>query len=638
MCGIAGLLLSDPSAQAPADLLGAMLQSLRHRGPDDEGGRVDGPLAMGMRRLSVIDLATGHQPIRNEDDSVWVVCNGEIYNFPELRRTLEARQHRFATHSDTEVIVHLYEDFGDDFVDHLAGMFAIALWDARRRRLVLARDRLGIKPLYYYDGPERIVFGSEVKALLTAGIDREIDLQALHDYLSFNYVPGPRSIFRHVRKLPPGHLLVCEGGRTMLRRYWRLPQPTASSTLSEAELVGELRTLLGKTVAEHLASDVPLGVFLSGGVDSGSLVALASEASPTRLRTFSIGFEDPSYDELATARRVAERFGTEHHELVIRPDAVRLVPELARFFDEPFADSSAIPVYYVARLAREHVKVALSGEGGDEVFGGYETYAAYHMAQAYKRLPRILSQDWIPRLVQALPVSDRRVSFDYRAKRFVEGALLPPADGHYHWKVIFAEGAKERLYARGVNGFADPCRLYRDAWDHSHANDPLLRLQQVDQAVYLPDDILVKADRMTMANSLEGRVPFLDHRVVEFAAKLPANLRVRGIRTKVLLKRAMRASLPAEVIGGRKRGFNVPIPIWLRGQLRDFVNDVLHPRRVRDAGFFDPRAVRDLIQDHAERRHDRSRNIWGLLMFELWREEYAEQPQRAAQADEVSLR
>jgi asparagine synthase (glutamine-hydrolysing) len=637
MCGIAGMLLSDPSARASADLLSAMLCSLRHRGPDDEGRHVDGPVAIGMRRLSIIDLATGHQPIHNEDGSLWVVCNGEIYNFPQLRRELEARGHLFTTHSDTEVIVHLYEDFGDDFVDHLAGMFAIALWDARRRRLVLARDRLGIKPLYYHDGAHRIVFGSEIKALLCTGIDREIDLQALHDYLSFNYVPGPRSIFRQVRKLAPGHLLVCEGGRTILRRYWRLPGPIAVSTRSEAELAGELRGLLRKTVAEHLASDVPLGIFLSGGVDSGSLVALASEAPSTRLRTFSIGFEHPSYDELAIARTVAERFGTEHHELVIRPDAVRLVPELVRFFDEPFADSSAIPVYYVARLAREHVKVALSGEGGDEVFGGYETYAAYHMAQAYKRLPRILSQQWIPHIVRALPVSDRRVSFDYRAKRFVDGALLPAADGHYHWKVIFSEAAKESLYARGVNGFADPCRLYRGAWDHSRAGDPLLRLQQVDQAVYLPDDILVKADRMTMANSLEGRVPFLDHRVVEFAATLPPRLRVRGLRTKVLLKRAMGASLPAEVIGRRKQGFNVPIPVWIRGELRDFVNDVLHPRRVRDAGFFDPRAVQDLIRDHAEHRNDWSRNLWGLLMFELWREEYVEQPHPAARAHEVSL-
>jgi asparagine synthase (glutamine-hydrolysing) len=622
MCGIAGILYRSPERLATRDVVERMCGVLRHRGPDDEGIHCDGPLGMGMRRLSIIDLAGGHQPLANETGSVWTVYNGEIYNYPELRTRLEARGHRFATASDTEVIVHLYEDHGPDFVEHLEGMFALALWDADRRRLVLARDRLGIKPLYFALDSTRLLFGSELKALLAAGgVARDVDHQALHDYLSLNYVPGPRTIFRDVQKLPPGHLLVCDGDAIAIRRYWSIPYPEAPSVRSEAEHVEELRALLRRTVRRHLLSDVPLGVFLSGGVDSASLVALMTQVSGERVRTFSIGFEEASYDELEGARAVARRFDTEHHELVVRPDAVALVPELVRSFDEPFADSSAIPVYCVSRLARRHVKVVLSGEGGDEVFAGYETYAAWRYAQAYRRLPAALGQTLIPALIRRLPVSHKKISFDYKAKRFIDGALRPPADAHFAWKEVFSEDAKAALYGR-AREYAPPLRLYREAFDACPSADVLAKLQHVDLGLYLPDDILVKADRMSMANSLEARVPFVDHRVVEFAAALPARMKLRGLTKKYILRRAMADVLPRATVRGRKRGFNVPIPVWLAGPLRELVHDVLSDKRVREAGFFDPAAVSALLGTHEARRADVSRNIWSLLVFTLWSEEY----------------
>jgi asparagine synthase (glutamine-hydrolysing) len=625
MCGIAGWLNRDGAEPVAADSVLRMCRVLAHRGPDDEGVHVDGPFGMGMRRLKIIDLATGRQPIRNEDGTVWTVFNGEIYNYLELRRCLERAGHVFATSSDTEVIVHLYEDHGDDFVTHLAGMFAIALWDARRRRLLLARDRLGIKPLYYLVDGERVLFGSEIKALLAAGAPREIDLQALHDYLSLNYVPGPRTILRAVKKLPPGHLMVCAGGDVALRRYWRLAYPAPAGNgrpRPEASYAEELRALLRTTVAQHLLSDVPLGVFLSGGVDSSTLVALMREMSSGPIQTFSIGFAERSYDELAYARTVARAFDTRHHEMVVRPDAAALLPRLVRYFDEPFADSSAIPVYCVSELARRHVTVALSGEGGDEVFAGYETYTAWKLATLYRRLPRLLAATLIPAAVRRLPTSHRKVSFDYRAKRFVAGALRPPAEAHYWWKVIFTEEAKRALYLRPPAGLDDPFRLYREAWEACEAPDPLTRLQHIDLSVYLPDDLLVKADRMSMAHSLEARVPFLDHRVVEFAAALPPHLKLHGLTKKYILKRAMARDLPPTILSARKRGFNVPMPVWLAGQLRDLVHDVLGASRLRRAGFFDPAAVGALIRAHESRQADLSRNIYGLLVFHLWCDEY----------------
>jgi asparagine synthase (glutamine-hydrolysing) len=621
MCGIAGKLSLEPGGRVDAASVRRMCRTLAHRGPDDEGVHVDRELGMGMRRLKIIDLATGRQPMANEDGTVWTVFNGEIYNYRELRRSLERAGHRLATTSDTEVIVHLYEDHGEDFVQHLAGMFALAVWDARRRTLLLARDRLGIKPLYYLADGRRLLFASEIKALLPDSLSRTVDLQALDDYLALGYVPGPRTIFSAVKKLQPGHLLRCGPGGIAERRYWRLTYPAAPGPARPAaSYAEELRALLKHVTAEHLLSDVPLGVFLSGGVDSSTLVALMRELSVDPLRTFSIGFAERSYNELDDAGAVARAFGTDHHELVVRPDAATLLHALVRAFDEPFADSSAIPVYCVSRLARQHVTVALSGEGGDEAFGGYITYRAYKVAGAYRRLPRALTA-LIPAIVRRLPTSHRRVSFDYKAKRFVEGAFLPPADAHCWWKAIFSPDARAALHATDP-GAEDAVRFYRDGWEACGATEPLTRLQHIDLSVYLPDDLLVKADRMSMATSLEVRVPFVDHRVVEFAAGLPADLKVRRLTTKYILKRAMAGTLPRRTLAGRKRGFNVPLAAWLTRELRELVHDVLSESRVRRDGFFDPTVVSALVRGHENRQADYSRNIYALLMFSLWREEY----------------
>lgn len=625
MCGIVGKLNTDRNRTVDTGLIRAMCQTLVHRGPDDEGVYVDGPVGLGMRRLSIIDLAGGHQPVSNEDGTVWVVLNGEIYNYRDWRPTLEARGHRFASNSDTEVIVHLYEEYGDEFVQHLRGMFAIALWDKRREALILVRDRLGIKPLYYSAQVDRLLFGSELKALLPAGVSRDVDHQALHEFLSYNYIPGPRTIFKAVRKLQPGHRLIARHGRVVVEPYWR-PSPDAApgdgGTEPVAYYVERLTELLKESVRYRLIADVPLGVFLSGGLDSSTVVALMREVSSDPIKTFSIGFEDASYSELPYARMVAEHFETEHHEFMVKPNAVDLVPKLVHFFDEPFADSSAIPGYYLSELARRHVTVALGGDGGDEVFAGYETYTAWKLASLYRGLAKPL-RAIIPPLVARLPVSHRKISFDYKAKRFIQGALLPPERGHYAWKEVFSDEMKQGLYASDANGFLeDPFRVMERQFAACSATSMLSRLQYVDQRVYLPDDILVKVDRMSMAHSLEVRAPLLDHKLVEFAATIPPELQLRGLRKKYLLKRAMAHRLPRKILNRKKGGFNVPIPAWLRHELADYVRDVLSEKRLREQGFFNPQYVQQLVRDHAELKADHSRNIWGLLIFALWHEEY----------------
>ncbi|HXH82340.1 MAG TPA: asparagine synthase (glutamine-hydrolyzing) [Candidatus Tectomicrobia bacterium] len=634
MCGIAGRFNFQTGEPVAPATIARMCDSLVHRGPDEDGLHLDGAFGMGMRRLRIIDLVTGRQPLANEDGTVWTVFNGEIYNHRELRRTLAARGHTFRTASDTEVIVHLYEDHGECFVEHLAGMFAIAVWDAPRRRLVLARDRLGIKPLYYAVDGRRLRFASEVKALLADGVARDVDPQAVHDYLSLGYVAGPRSIFRAVRRLPPGHLLVASEAGVGTRRYWTLGcgPGNVAARRTEASYAEELEGLLKVVVAQHLLSDVPLGIFLSGGVDSSSLVALTREVSAAPVRTFSIGFPERTYDELDRAGTVARALETEHHALVVDPATATLLPDLIRSFDEPFADSSAVPVYCVSRLARQHVTVALSGEGGDEVFAGYETYVAGKLARLYQRLPAIVGRRLVPGVVRRLPTSHRRVSFDYRAKRFVAGALLPPADAHYAWKVLFTEDVKAALYARPTPALADPVRLYREAHDACPAPDALARLQHVDLAVYLPDDLLVKVDRMSMAHSLEARVPYVDHRLVEFTATLPSHLKLRGLRKKYLLKRVMSGRLPRPVLHGPKRGFNVPMPAWLAGPLREFVHATLAPGRLRRHGVFDARAVADIVRMHERREADMSRQIWALLVFTAWCDAYGADPAAAGVA------
>jgi asparagine synthase (glutamine-hydrolysing) len=629
-----------------ARALHRMSATLHHRGPDGQGiylhgiqGRSllnpDDPVALerargrvgfAHRRLSIIDLATGGQPMTNEDGSIWVVFNGEIYNFRKLRAELDASGHFFSTRSDTEVLLHLYEQHGEDCARRLNGMFAFALWDERRERILLARDQFGIKPLFYTWNGRRLLFASELKALAVALGERQVDYQALHDYLSLNYVPGPRTIYRDIFKLQAGHLLIGDRNGISIRRYWDAPfaeqrsiraRPASTEELSE-ELLGRLR----RAVRAQMVSDVPLGVFLSGGLDSSTLVALASEVSDQPVRTFSIGFKDPSYSELPEARLVASRFGTDHTDLVLNGDASELVPELVRSFDEPFADSSAIPTYYVSRLARSSVTVALGGDGGDEVFAGYHTYVAAKLAQRYRRLPRIVRRGLVSPLVHLLPSSEAKVSVDYMAKRFVNGAELPEERAHFSWKEIFTEDAKAQLYADPrSNETSDSFETFAGHFAQCTQRELLDRLQYVDIKVYLPDDILVKVDRMSMAHSLEVRVPFLDLDVVEFAASLPAAARVKGMTKKYILKQAVKRLLPSQIINGRKRGFNVPLAGWMRRELRDLVHDYLAPATIERQGWFKPEAVTELLRRHQSGAIDYGRNLWALLILGIWTEQ-----------------
>ena len=597
------------------DQLAAMSATLVHRGPDSDGTFADGSAGLAARRLAIIDLATGDQPIANENGRVTVVQNGEIYNYRELRHELERVGHRFSTSGDTEVLVHLYEEHGERFAERLRGMFAVALWDSERNRLVLARDRFGIKPLYYREAGDELAFASELRALPRG----EIDLDSLEAFLSFNSVPGPLTIFRGVRKLQPGHVLTWENGRSELIQYAR-PAPVRASEVrgeEEAELVEELRARLRDSVRAHLVSDVPVGVLLSGGIDSSMLAALAAEETSEPLRTFSIGFEERSFDELADARLVAERYGTQHRELVLRPDAALLLPALAEAFDEPFADSSALPTYLVSQLAAEDVKVALSGEGGDELFGGYYTYAADLLAQKTGWTAPLLRP-----LVERLPSSSARASFDYRAKRFVRAAHLPPLERHHGWKEIFSPDARAELTGR-QSGF-DPVGLLRARFAETEGAELLARLQDVDLGTYLVDDLLVKTDRASMAHSLEARVPFLDPVVTNFALALPSRHKVRGLRKKVLLRKAAAPLVPPELLRRRKRGFSIPAAAWLRGELEPFARDTLSADTLRSQGFFRPEAVTRLIDDHVAGREDLSRQLWGLLSFTLWHERHIE--------------
>jgi asparagine synthase (glutamine-hydrolysing) len=613
MCGICGIV----SSNGPADpeRLATMSAKLVHRGPDSDGVFVEGPAALAARRLAIIDLETGDQPIANEDSTIHVVQNGELYNYRELRAELERAGHRFRTHGDTEVLVHLYEQEGLGFARKLRGMFAIALWDATRRRLVLARDRFGIKPLYYRASGDGLEFASELRALPRG----EIDLDALEAFLAFNSIPAPLTIFREARKLPPGHLLVWEAGEPRLERFAR-PAPAPLERLrddDEAELIEELRARLRDSVRAHLVSDVPVGVLLSGGIDSSALTAIAAQESSEAVRTFSIGFEERSFDELGDARLVAERYGTQHRELVLRPDAALLLPTLAEAFDEPFADSSALPTYLVSQLAAHDVKVALSGEGGDELFGGYYTYVADLLAERTSGAARLAAP-----LVERLPSSSARASFDYKAKRFVRGAQLPPLERHHAWKEIFSADARADLTGRRHT--FDPVDLYRARFAETAGAEPLARLQDVDLGIYLADDLLVKTDRASMAHSLEARVPFLDTALAGFAATLPAKHRVRGLRKKVLLRKAVAPLVPEQIARGKKRGFSIPAAAWLRGELEPFARETLGTETLRRQGFFRPEAVAAVLDRHVSGKEDLSRQLWGLLAFTLWHELHVE--------------
>lgn len=617
MCGICGVVCLDGSSARPHErALEAMSRTLVHRGPDSSGLAIEGPVGLAARRLSIIDLEHGDQPLSNEDGEITVVQNGEILNFRALRAELESAGHRFRSDGDTEVLAHLYEQYGTGFAERLRGMFAVAIWDSRRRRLVLARDRYGIKPLVYWLGANTLAFASDLRALRRApGFTAEIDLKALDAYLALNCVPAPMTILRDARKLPAGHLMVWEqGSAPRLTRFAR-PAPAKSSALrdeDDEQLAEELLERLRDSVRAHLVADVRVGVLLSGGVDSGALTALASEATAGPVATFSIGFSEASYNELERARAVAARYGTDHHELVLDPDAIELLPRLVAAFDEPFGDSSALPTYLVSELAAREVKVVLSGEGADEMFGGYYTYVADRLGR-WMRWPAAIARP----MVERLPSSSRKVSLEFKAKRFVRGAGLAPLERHLAWKELRSPEVRAAEVVAAL-GDSDPIDVHRARYAETAGAEPLARLQDVDLGIYLVDDLLVKTDRASMAHSLEARVPFLDPTVAELAHALPRQARVRGLEKKRLLRHATRPLLPPEVVDGSKQGFSAPIAAWLRGEMAPFTRQVLSPDALRRHGLLDPAAVDRLIERHVNREEDLSREIWGLLALTLW--------------------
>jgi asparagine synthase (glutamine-hydrolysing) len=635
MCGITGGVWTDAARALEPETLRRMTAVLRHRGPDDEGqyraelrhlpGRESAAgVALGHRRLAIIDVGGGHQPLSNEDGTIWIVFNGEIYNYPELRRRLEGAGHCFRTSSDTETVVHLYEQEGPGCIEHLQGMFALAIWDARQQQLLLARDRLGEKPLVYREEPGRLLFASELKSLLEVpGVPRDLDSQSLDAYLTYQYVPHPRTIFRGIHKLPPGHLAIYAGGRLEVRRYWN-PDFSVERPQSRAWYVEQLRELLTSAVAARLRSEVPLGAFLSGGIDSSIIVGLAQRLTG-RLRTFSIGFSVPEYDETRYARLVARHFNTEHEEFQVRPDAVTILPKLVEYYDEPFGDSSAVPTWYLSELARRRVTVALTGDGGDELFAGYPRYQAVWLAGQLDRLPAPLRLLLRSGLWQHLPQSNRQKSLVRRWKRFAEALGDPPAQRYLQWIAIFNEARRAALYSDELLAAlpdADPADFLARAMARSGARDAVTAASLADVTTYLPCDLLTKVDVASMAHGLECRPPLLDHRVVELAAAMPVGWKFRYGRGKRILREAFADLLPKAILRRPKMGFGVPLACWFRNELKDYARDVLLDPAALARGYFRPAAVRQLLDEHQSGRFDHSYRLWALLVLEQWQRQW----------------
>jgi asparagine synthase (glutamine-hydrolysing) len=624
MCGITGIVRNDGNAVDEV-LLARMCAAIRHRGPDDDGFYVNGPVGLAMRRLSIIDLKGGHQPIHNQDRTAWIVFNGEIYNYLELREKLEKLGHTFYTNSDTEAIVHAYDRYGSDCVKHLRGMFAFAIWNESAQELFLARDRVGKKPLLYAQVKAQFIFASEFSSLLLhPDLIRDIDPTALDYYLSFMCVPAPLTAYKAIKKLEPGHTLRWRKGETRIERYW---QPDFSSKLKISEEEAGERTLeiLRDAVRVRMMSEVPLGAFLSGGIDSSAVVALMSEQSSKPIKTFSIGFEEQDFSELQHARRIAEHVGADHNEFIVRPDALEVLPLLVKHYGEPYADSSAIPTYYVARETRKHVTVALNGDGGDESFAGYERYAAMQLAQKYHRLPALLRESVVKQFVDLIPTSETSRSRLRDAKRFLQAASLPKSERYLRWVSVFDGNAKRELYSENFSNSTANVHSggLLDPWfTRANGTGIVDAALEADIMTYLPNDLLVKVDIATMAVSLEARSPFLDHHVIEFAASLPEKLKLRGLTTKYLLKRVLRKLLPAENLERRKMGFGVPIGHWFRGKLQPFLRETILSEKALNRGLFRPQEINRLVELHTRSERDYSPQLWTLLMLELWFNEF----------------
>jgi asparagine synthase (glutamine-hydrolysing) len=620
MCGIVGIVRND-GKPVDEELLARMSNAIRHRGPDDDGFYVNGSVGLGMRRLAIIDLKGGAQPIHNHDRSSWIVFNGEIYNYLELREKLEKLGHTFYTNSDTEAIVHAYDQFGADCPKHLRGMFAFAIWNERTEELFLARDRVGKKPVLYAQVNGQLIFGSEFSALLLhPDVSRDIQPEALDYYLSFMCIPAPLTAYRAIRKLEPGHWLRWRKGEIELQRYWQ-PDFTKKIDLSEEEAGERTVEILRDAVRVRLMSEVPLGAFLSGGIDSSAVVALMSQESSERVKTFSIGFDEQDFSELHHARRIAEHVGAEHHEFIVRPDALEVLPTLVEHYGEPYADSSAVPTYYVAKETRKHVTVALNGDGGDESFAGYERYIAMGLTEKYRRVPSFLRESVIKETVNLIPSSPLKRSRVKSAKRLLDAVALPRVDRYARWVSVFNDQTKQPLYSdnfREQTQAADATGILAEWFKRANGIGVVDAMLLTDQMTYLPNDLLVKVDIATMAVSLEARSPFLDHHVIEFAASLPQNLKLRRLTSKYLLKKVLRKLLPSENLKRRKMGFGVPVGHWFRGKMQPFLREVLLSEKALRRGLFQPDEVKQLIELHVRGERDYSQQLWTLLMLELW--------------------
>lgn len=633
MCGIAGwinLKQTKGSAELNETVLHQMCERIIHRGPNSEGLWLDDTVALGMRRLSIIDLHTGDQPVFSEDKSVIVMMNGELYNYREVRTDLEKRGHKFITKSDTEILPHLYEEYGEDLVDHLNGMYAFSLWDTRRKKLIIARDRFGEKPLYYGVFDDKLIWASEPKAMLAnPAVKAELDLDALRQYLSYDYVPAPRSIYKGISKLPAAHALTVENGEIRTRRYWdqTFKKHDARPTVEAA--AAELQELLSDAVRMRMVADVPLGILLSGGIDSSTVAALAVRHATERVKTFSIGFEEDSFDETKYARMVAKHLNTEHYEdKLSATTAGDLISEIGTWLDEPLSDGSLIPTFLLSQFVRKHVTVALGGDGGDEVFAGYPMYYAHKVAKTYTSIPRFLRAGLIEPIVNALPVSTKNMSFDYKAKRFVRAANFDTVQRHHSWFGSFALGEQQQLLRPEIIAATDGdiYRGPREMLGLCDATDEIEQMQFLDMNYYMAEDILTKVDRAAMAVSLETRAPFLDPRVAQFAAALPLEYKLNGNNGKYILKRAVEGLLPREILDRPKKGFGIPIAEWLKGRLNSLMHDLLTPERLDAQGLFESGYVQRLIREHETGRASHHKQLWTLLVFQLWYDRFIDNP------------
>jgi len=630
MCGICGIVGFNSPQLIDGDILLKMTRVMKHRGPDEQGIYSDEWVGLGSRRLSIIDLVGGRQPIANEDESMWIVFNGEIYNYRKLRTYLQKRGHTFRTRTDTEVILHLYEEFGSDCVQHLNGIFAFAIWDIPRKEILIARDRMGVKPLYYTETANQLIFGSEMKVVLAhPDVERDIDLISLNEYLSFEYVPSPRTIIRNVYRLEPGHILRYNAQGLHIQQYWNINLARSESRppVNWRDYASSLYDTLKSTVQQELVSDVPVGVLLSGGIDSSTIAALMVELYPSTVDSFSVGFEEASFDESRYARMVAENLGIRHNELILTGKMVaQMVPTITDFLDEPFGDSSLLPTYFLSLFARGYVKVVLGGDGGDELFAGYPTLVAHRLIEYYERIvPWHVRAYVAPKILDLMPVSFSNISLDFRVRRFLSGRGVPLQARHHRWLGSFTDEEKSLL----LRDWLKPVLRDTYAQTYAHAREcdarlPLNQLLYDDMKMYLEGDILYKVDRASMAASLEVRVPFLNRDVVDFVTALPLELKLQRLTGKYLFKKSMERILPREIIRRPKKGFNMPVAHWLTSELRDLVLDMFSEKRITRQGFFNYTYVQHLLDEHFSRRRDNRKLLWTLLIFQLWYDAYIE--------------